>query len=102
MCVLDDDGPSACIKARHSHSWVLEVPTWPVEWMQMSASLAWQDYMATGTADLLMTYQDRIHERTQVVQMMSMHTDPHTWLCTLETTRLLCSAFADVMSHSVV
>jgi hypothetical protein len=20
---------------RHSHSWVLEVPTWPVEWMQV-------------------------------------------------------------------
>lgn len=25
--------------ARHSHSWVLENPTWPVEWMQMSAVL---------------------------------------------------------------
>ena len=22
--------------ARHSHSWVLETPTWPFEWMQVS------------------------------------------------------------------
>ena len=25
--------------ARHSYAWVLEVPTWPVEWQQMSALL---------------------------------------------------------------
>ena len=32
----------------------------------MSASLAWQDYMATGMPDLLTTYEDRVHNRTQV------------------------------------
>jgi hypothetical protein len=51
---------------RHSHSWVLEVPTWPVEWMQMSALLAWQDYQATGSTDLFTTYEQRLHARTQV------------------------------------
>merc|ERR1719174_805854 len=38
--------------ARHSHSWVLEVPTWPIEWQQMSALLAYHDFMETGAPDL--------------------------------------------------
>eukprot|EP00039_Didymoeca_costata_P011354 m.159020 g.159020 ORF g.159020 m.159020 type:complete len:742 (+) comp15145_c0_seq4:511-2736(+) len=49
---------------RHSHSWVLENPTWPLEWQQMSALLAWQDYMFTGMADIFSTYEDRIYSRT--------------------------------------
>ena len=42
--------------ARHSHAWVLEVPTWPIEWQQMSALLAWHDYQATGSTDVFETY----------------------------------------------
>jgi hypothetical protein len=38
--------------ARHSHSYVLQNPTWPIEWRQMTAWLAHADYMATGSADL--------------------------------------------------
>ena len=37
--------------ARHSHAFVLQNPTWPIEWRQMTADLAWADYMATGSAD---------------------------------------------------
>ena len=37
---------------RHSHSYVLQHPTWPVEWLQMTSLLALQDYWATGSADL--------------------------------------------------
>jgi hypothetical protein len=35
---------------RHSHAWVINSPTWPVEWKQITPFLGWQDYMATGTA----------------------------------------------------
>ena len=52
--------------ARHSHAWVLEVPTWPIEWQQMSALLAWHDYQATGSTDVFETYARRLHQRTQV------------------------------------
>lgn len=51
---------------RHSHAWVLEVPTWPVEWQQMAALLAWQDYYATGSTDVFETYEERLHDRTNV------------------------------------
>jgi hypothetical protein len=51
---------------RHSYSWTLEVPTWPVEWMQMSALMGWQDYWATGSTDLFETFEARMHERTQI------------------------------------
>ena len=42
--------------ARHSHSWILTYPTWPVEWLQMTPLLAWEDYWATGTTDLANAY----------------------------------------------
>ena len=42
--------------ARHSHAWVINNPTWPVEWRQLSAFLGWHDYMATGTADLALAF----------------------------------------------
>jgi len=38
--------------ARHSHTFVMQNPTWPIEWRQMTAWLAHADYMATGSADL--------------------------------------------------
>ena len=41
---------------RHSHSYVLAHPTWPVEWLQMTPLLALQDYFATGSPDLAAAY----------------------------------------------
>ena len=51
---------------RHSYGWTLEVPTWPVEWMQMSALMGWQDFMATGSTDLFDTFEAQMYERTQI------------------------------------
>ena len=51
---------------RHSYAWVLEVPTWPVEWQQMTPLLGYQDYMATGSTDLFSTFEAQMYERTQV------------------------------------
>lgn len=49
---------------RHSHAWVIHDPTWPVEWKQISAFLAWQDYSATGQADLAFAMEAEIYDRT--------------------------------------
>ena len=46
--------------ARHSHTWVYETPTWPVEWMQMAALLAAADYQATGSTDLFAAYHEQL------------------------------------------
>ena len=51
---------------RHGASWVLEVPTWPVEWQQMAAVLAYLDYSTTGSPDLFETYEARLHARTNI------------------------------------
>lgn len=51
---------------RHSHAYVLQNPTWPVEWKQISPFLGWQDYMATGQPDLSLAFMDTMHERTFV------------------------------------
>jgi alpha-L-rhamnosidase len=52
--------------ARHSHSFVMYHPTWPVEWQQASAFLGWQDYMWTGQPDLALAFLDTMHERTGI------------------------------------
>ena len=52
--------------ARHSHAWVLQNPTWPVEWKQISPFLGWQDFMWTGQPDLALAFGDIMHERTMV------------------------------------
>lgn len=51
---------------RHSHAWVIQYPTWPVEWQQLSPFLGWQDYMATGQPDLSLAFMDQMYERTQI------------------------------------
>jgi hypothetical protein len=51
--------------ARHSASWVIEYPTWPIEWQQQTAFLAWQDYMATGSTDLASAYADKLLNNTK-------------------------------------
>jgi hypothetical protein len=54
------------VYARHSHAYVLQNPTWPVEWKQLDPFLGWQDYMATGQPDLALAFTDVMHERTQI------------------------------------
>lgn len=51
---------------RHSHAWVLQYPTWPVEWQQTSPYLGWQDYMATGQPDLALAFEHTMYTRTKV------------------------------------
>ena len=49
---------------RHSHTYVLAYPTWPVEWLQMTPLLAWQDYWATGSPDLAAGYLQLLLDNT--------------------------------------
>jgi len=51
---------------RHSHAYVLEHPTWPVEWLQITPFLAWQDHMATGQVDLALAFESRLHDNTKI------------------------------------
>ena len=71
---------------RHSHAWVCDVdsihsldatplilytqvindPTWPVEWKQITPFLLWQDYMATGQTDLAVAFEDQAYQRTMI------------------------------------
>ena len=51
--------------SRHSASWIIEFPTWPIEWNQQLAVIAFQDYMSTGNVDLGMAYLDRLLENTK-------------------------------------
>jgi hypothetical protein len=57
--------------ARHSHAWVINNPTWPVEWRQLSAFLGWHDYMATGTTDLAMAFAFPMYNRTMIPYLES-------------------------------
>merc|ERR1711972_293694 len=51
---------------RHSHAWVLQNPTYPVEWLQTTPFLGWQDYMATGQTDLMQAFLERMYERSMI------------------------------------
>lgn len=51
--------------ARHSHSWVFEFPTWPVEWLMITPMLAYQDYWHTGSAELATSYFELLFNNTQ-------------------------------------
>jgi len=57
---------SAVMWARHSHSWIITFPTWPVEWLQITPFLAQQDYWQTGQTDLFESYVDLLYDNTQV------------------------------------
>ena len=52
--------------ARHSTAYVIQFPTCPVEWMQITPFLAYQDYMWSGQPDLALAFADQIYERTMV------------------------------------
>lgn len=54
---------------RHSHSFVLSHPTWPVEWKQLSPFLGWQDFMNTGQGDVALSFEDIMHERTFIADL---------------------------------
>jgi len=52
--------------ARYSHEYLLEYPTWPIEWSQHSVLMAWADYMYTGnTESLAANYEVLKSEKTQ-------------------------------------
>jgi len=51
---------------RHSHAYVLQNPTWPVEWKMLTPYLAWQDYQATGQPDLALAFEGRLHNSTMI------------------------------------
>lgn len=51
---------------RHSHAWVIQNPTWPVEWKQLTAFLGWQDYQATGRTDLAQAFKQQMYDRSQI------------------------------------
>lgn len=50
---------------RHSVSYVVQFPTWPVEWVQISVLLAYQDYWATGQTDLMQAYDALLYNNTR-------------------------------------
>ena len=51
--------------ARHSHSWIFEFPTWPVEWLMITPMLAYMDYWQTGSAELADSYFELLYNNTQ-------------------------------------
>jgi hypothetical protein len=55
---------SAMMWSRHSHSYMIANPTWPIEWQQMTPNLAWADYQATGSTDLFKAYMPRLFNNT--------------------------------------
>ena len=52
--------------ARHSHAFVIQNPTWPVEWQQITPFLGWQDYQATGQPDLALAFTEQMYNRTKI------------------------------------
>ena len=56
---------------RHSHAFVLQHPTWPVEWLSITPFLGWQDYMATGQPDLAVAFMDKMESNTWIGKLDS-------------------------------
>ena len=56
---IDADGSLA----RKSHEWLLEHPTWPTEWKQLSITMAWTDWMWTGDTRSLAKNYGRLQDR---------------------------------------
>jgi hypothetical protein len=52
---------------RHSISYVIQYPTWPVEWVQISVLLAYLDYYNTGQPDLAGAYMDLLSNNTRLM-----------------------------------
>jgi len=52
--------------ARHSHEFLLQHSTWPLEWQPHSVLIAWEDYLHTGNARSLEACYDRLADKTLV------------------------------------
>ena len=80
--------------ARHSHAYVIQYPTWPVEWVQISVLLAYMDYWTTGSPDLVASFLSNGTQamgETPSPQAKSLH--DNTRLADADSTGLLnCSA----------
>ena len=50
--------------ARHTHEFLLQRPTWPLEWQHHSVLMAWEDYLYTGNPDSLATSYDILSAKT--------------------------------------
>ena len=53
---IDDD----CSLARKSHEWLMDHPTWPTEYKQISIKIAWADWMWTGDTRSLAKFYGRL------------------------------------------
>ena len=52
--------------ARHTHEYLLQRPTWPLEWQMHSVLIAWEDYLHTGDRRSLEACYDRLAVKTLV------------------------------------
>ena len=76
--------------ARHSHAYVIQYPTWPVEWVQISVLLAWMDWWATGSTDLIAAFLDETSQQGNRVKISLYN---NTRLADADATGILnCSA----------
>ncbi|MBA4267441.1 MAG: hypothetical protein C0453_20395, partial [Comamonadaceae bacterium] len=52
--------------ARHTLEFLLQQPTWPLEWQVHPLLMAWEDLLHTGDARLIETHRDRLAASTLV------------------------------------
>jgi len=52
--------------ARHSNEYLIDHPTWPLDYHLFSIEMAWQDYLYTGNADSLYEYYEKLKEKLDV------------------------------------
>jgi alpha-L-rhamnosidase len=50
--------------ARHSHEFLLQRPTWPLEWQHHSVLMAWEDYFHTGNSESLAANYEILSAKT--------------------------------------
>lgn len=63
--------------ARRTFEWLMRHPTWPTEWIMQTVLIAWNDYLWTGSTDLISRYADVLKART-----LTALVDPDTLLVT--------------------
>ena len=49
--------------ARHSNEYLIDYPTWPLDYLLFSIEMAWQDYIYTGNDDSLREYYDKLQDK---------------------------------------
>lgn len=50
--------------ARRTFAYLIEHPTWPTEWSLQMLSIAWNDYLFSGSTELIPKYVDDLRART--------------------------------------